>query len=292
MPVEAIHLSALQDSLLQSSAAPLLRKPEHLALARLGAVTIDFPYFDRFALGVARYLMKLPTATSAWGNLFHEQHPVLVTKLLLAQARARRQHAAQREAGERLLAFALGYASHIAVDRNMHPMVNRLAKLRAARLSDDWQRQHTEVEKFQSVLFHEQRNGFDFMGRSELRHHIAVEGRALHRDTDLREGYLAALHGAFGKAPERALVQRWAGGYTQYTWLVSSVFGKTLVPDRVKHEVRGEVYEGSDIQFTSAYSEAVAFSRRALDAALSLAEDPRYEASFDELLPDGPIDGS
>src|SRR5688572_28362928 len=104
-----------------------LETTELRACARLRAVSIDFPYFDRFAVGVLRYLFKRPTASSRWGNLFHEQRPVGVCKSLLVRARALRSNQRTRQAGERLLAFALGYLSHVAVDRCMHPLVNRLA---------------------------------------------------------------------------------------------------------------------------------------------------------------------
>jgi hypothetical protein len=289
VPAEAIHLSAFQDSLARSQAAHVATSRELFALGRLGAVAIDLPYFDNFPISVARYLLRMTTATSAWGNLFHERLPVQVGKQLLASVRALRERASTRAAAERLLAFALGYASHIAVDRSMHPMVNRLARARAERLSDHPLRQHTEVEKFQSVLFHEQRNGFDFMGRRELTDHISVEGSLLHRDQELGDAYLAALSGALGTAPARALVARWARGYGQYTRLVSSPLGKTMVPEKVKREVRAEVYEGA-LSFTQEYARAVEFSTRAIDVAFAFAERAIAESAFDQALPEGSID--
>lgn len=291
MPVEAIHLSALLDSLQAFPGRKL--DDQQRNLARLGAVAIDFPYFDRFVVGVVRYLLKQPTAMSSWGNLFHEQRPVGVCKVLLRKARSLREQVSTRAAGERVLAFALGYVSHVAVDRSLHPMVNRLAALRAARLNDSASRQHTEVEKFQSVLFHEQRLGFDFMGRKELREHIAVAPHVLHRDDDLRTAYLTALSEAIGEAPARSLLARWAGGYSQYTALVSSPLGKTLVPERVKHEVRAEVFEGPAISFAADYAAAVGRSGSAMAVALAFCEGGQgAEAAFDLELPEGPIDGS
>jgi hypothetical protein len=290
VPAEAIHLSVFQDSLARSGASARAAAPELLAAARLGAVAIDLPYFDKFPVSVARYLLRMTTATSAWGNLFHENFPVRVTKRLLEAARRLRAQAETRAAGERVLSFALGYASHIAVDRYMHPMVNRLARRRAERLSDHWLRQHTEVEKFQSILFHEERNGFDFMGRRELAQHIAVEGALLQRDPQLGAAYLSALQDALGKAPPPALLARWTRGYAQYTRLVSSPLGKTMMPEKVKREVRDEVYAGS-LRFVEHYAEAVTRSIAAIDLALGYADNSVSEAAFDEGLPEGSIDG-
>jgi hypothetical protein len=62
------------------------------------------------------------------------------------------------------------------------------------------------------------------------------------------------------------------------------------MPDKVKHEVRDEVYEG-EVRFGDLYSEAVARSQAAIDLALGYAEGGVSEAAFDLALPEGTIDG-
>src|SRR5688572_26807297 len=112
MPAEAVHLSALLDSLPGSPAEALLRR--HGREARLGAILVDLPYFDRFALGVLRYLLRRPVAGSTWGASFHLRRPVGLGKALLRRAASLRAAAPTREDGDRLLALALGYFSHLA----------------------------------------------------------------------------------------------------------------------------------------------------------------------------------
>jgi hypothetical protein len=290
VPVEAIHLSAFQDSLVQSRAREALAGDELHAIGRLGAIVIDFPYFDRFPVGVMRHFLKLPTAVSDWGEALHHGRPVLVAKSMLACARVLRAEPSTRAQGARVLALALGFVSHLAVDASLHPLVNRLARARAQRLNDYPLRQHSEVEKFQSVLFHEARLGFDFMGRRELREYITVPAHAVHQDAALRDAFCAGLRDAIGRAPAPALLRRWAGGYTQYVWLVSSPAGKTLVPERVKREVREEVFSGAWGSFEAAYALAVESSREAMERALDLAQDSTREAAFEAATPVGAID--
>lgn len=294
MPVEAIHLSAFADSVAQSRARPLLTAhPSLFSLGRLGALVLDLPYFERFPLGVMRHLLKRPTAVSRWGDALHFGTPVGILHRLLDQVRAlSRGQAAEsiRFDAQRLLALALGVASHLAVDASMHPLVNRLAKERAARLADDPLRQHSEVEKFQSVLFHEQRNGFDFMGSPALRQHIDVPTASLHSDALLRESFLSALQATVGERPSAATLRDWCRGYAQFTWLLSSPLGKTLVPERAKVEVRQELFAGPD--FLGAYRQAVSASRRALDTTIDLAFNDASELAQSQAhLPTGPIDG-
>jgi Zinc dependent phospholipase C len=290
VPVEAIHLSAFLDSLAQSRARDALGADELRAIGRLGALVIDFPYFDRFPIGVLRHFLKLPTAVSDWGEALHHGRPVLVAKSMLEQARALRASEATGAEGARVLALALGFASHLAVDAALHPLVNRLARARAARLHDHPLRQHTEVEKFHSVLFHEARLGFDFMGRRELRDHIEVPAHALHRDAALRTAFSAGIATALERTPSPSLLRRWASGYVQYVWLVSSPAGKTLMPERVKHEVREEVFSGAWGSFDQAYAHAVERSRATIDAAFDFALDAAHETAFDALAPPGAID--
>jgi hypothetical protein len=290
VPVEAIHLSAFLDSLGQSRAREALADDQLRAIGRLGALVIDFPYFDRFPIGVLRHFLKLPTAVSAWGEALHHGRPVLVAKSMLERARTLRASDATAAEGARVLALALGFVSHLAVDAALHPLVNRLARARAARLNDHPLRQHSEVEKFHSVLFHEARLGFDFMGRRELREYIAVPAHSVHHDPALRAAFRTGLATALKRTPSTALLRRWANGYVQYVWLLSSPAGKTLVPERVKQEVREEVFSGAWGSFDQAYALAVERSRAAIDGAFDFAQDAAHEATFDAVAPPGAID--
>lgn len=287
MPVEAIHISAFVDSLLASSAPATLRSGELLGLGRLGCLVIDLPYFERFPLGVLRYLLHRPTAQSAWGEQLHMGNPVSAAESMLERA---------RELGSaRLSALALGFVSHLAVDRSLHPLVNRLARERALRLGGDPAHHHTEVEKYHSVLFHQDRMGFDFMGERALRVHIEVEAEAVHQDPVLHEALERGFSCVAGAPPGRAAWERWARGYRQYVWLVSSPAGKRLAPADARRRERPALYQGVWGNFADAYAIAVGRSREVIDAALAWLHAPAGEAAsareaFGRALPPGPID--
>ncbi len=287
MPVEAIHLSAFVDSLSASRAPAVLRAGQLLALGRVGSLVIDFPYFERFPLGVLRYLLHRPTAQSIWGDQLHKGNPVAAAESMLERARQTRSL--------RVQALALGFVSHLAVDRSLHPLVNRMARDRARRLGGDPAHHHTEVEKYHSVLFHEERNGFDFMGEPALRAHIEVDAEAVHRDEDLFEALGDGFEATTGRRPARTEVARWSRGYRQYVWLVSSPAGKRLAPPHMKQQERRALYRGAWGAFGEAYGRAVARSRDCIDAALGwvsapAAEVTRARAAFTQTLPAGPID--
>src|SRR5262249_12246285 len=151
----------LEDSLRQSERAvrAIADDPARRAAARLGAVFVDLPYFDRFAWAVLRYALHLPPQASRFGDLFHHRAPIALGRAFGEAAVCLSQQRETADSGALLFALAVGYISHAAVDTSMHPMVNRVAKERAAAQRDDPNRQHQEVEKFQSILFHERRFG-------------------------------------------------------------------------------------------------------------------------------------
>src|SRR5262249_9753174 len=152
-------------------------------------------------------------------------------------------------------ALSLGYFSHLAVDTAIHPLVNRLARNRARRLNDRPERQHTEVEKFKSILFHEERLGFDFMGRPELWAYIAVDAAVLLQSPPLFHAVLAAVKDTLGRTLTLPFLQRCLRGYGQYAWLISSPVGKTILPAAAKEAVRAESYD--ECRFPAHFTQAV-----------------------------------
>ncbi|MFM2418106.1 MAG: hypothetical protein RL385_2829 [Pseudomonadota bacterium] len=287
MPVEAIHISTFQDSFARLRLPAVLRHDRMRDLGRMGSLVIDFPYFDRYPVGVARYLLKLPTAVSHWGGALHHGDPSLMARAILDHAKAHLRTSSER--GAKVLAVGLGFVSHLAVDATMHPFVNRLARARAARLGDSPLRQHSEIEKFQSVLFHEARNGFDFMGTKALGAHIQVPTAAAYRDDAIFEALCDGLTRAVGEAPSRPLLARWARGYAQHAWFIATPAGKLLVPESMKPRVREELFEGPWGTFQAIYDASVDASEAAMDAALAFVERDD-EAALLAAVPQGPID--
>lgn len=293
MPAEAVHLSALEDTLAGATGAlhRRTREPALREAARLGAVFVDLPYFAGFSLVVLRYLLKRPQAHSPWGDLYHQRAPMALGRALgeAGVRLARERHS--RTEGEALAALALGYYSHAAIDTALHPLVNRLADDRAATLGDAPSRQHHEVEKYQSLLFHHERLGFDFLGTTTLRAHITIDARLLTRGPTaaLVQGCIMA---ALGEAPGIASLASWAGGYRDYALLISSPAGTLIAPPAAQEREREQVYEAVD--FPGRYQQALQRSRAWVAALCDYLEDGRFDAgaraTLTRLVPEGTLD--
>ncbi|MBI4509352.1 MAG: hypothetical protein HY698_06925 [Deltaproteobacteria bacterium] len=290
MPAEAIHISAYLDSVgpaahgVPGRLRSFLADPAKERAARLGAVLVDLPYFNRFPLAVARYFVNLPQAKSTWGAIFHRQAPALVGRSLLTLARDEGALRGSPE-GELLLALALGYHSHVALDTQVHPLVNALARPRAAALGRPEMSEHHDVEKYQSIFFHEDRFGREFMGTSDLTRYISIDSALLMRLAPLIN---RALRVSLAREPKRAEWRRWARGYGQYGWTLGSALGRAFAPAEAKIEWRPRVYTAVD--FPRHMEAATQRSRGYLDAAWSYVIGDADEAALGQVVLEGCID--
>jgi len=280
VPAEAIHLSALADTRAGADGAIARLLTVHDREARLGAVLIDLPYFERFPVELVRYVARRPPRASAWGDRLHRAAPARVGLELLRMARASRR--------DSWIALALGYLSHVAVDGALHPLVNRLARARAATRGSTDGAEHREVEKFQSILFHERRFGRDLMGSEPLVRYIDVGAGELLADEELRRALDGVLRAATGESPREGRWRAWAAGYRQYTRVLGSPLGKLPAPPAAKARERAALYE--DVAFEREYAGAVERSRRYVAAGLSALESGALDERFFGAVPEGSID--
>jgi hypothetical protein len=258
MPAEGIHLTALREAM----ASPALAAPARRRLvrrddaARFGALMPDLPYFHRYVVEVIRYVARVPAQPSPWGAAIHDGGAVALLDSLLDIAR--------RERNDDLSAIALGVASHCAIDRALHPLVNALARAYPVGRSHD--SSHREVEKFQSVCFHEQYLGRDTMGTAAITGYLTIQlANALDASLVrlLREAWSAAL----GAAPSSRELTGFVRGYRAHARLLGTPLGKRIAPPAAKDAARPRYLRGPWGTFESLLESAITSSITVLDAA-------------------------
>ncbi|MBA3393900.1 MAG: zinc dependent phospholipase C family protein [Deltaproteobacteria bacterium] len=286
MPAEGIHLTALREA---ASSARLdahvrQRLHRHADAARLGAILVDLPYFHRFTGEVLRYVAGIPARPSHWGAALHDGGAVALLGALIDGAR--------REHDDTLAAIALGLASHCAIDRSLHPLINALAREHRAGKNHD--ASHREVEKFQSICFHESYMGRDMMGTSEITSYLAIR---LTEELPERVVVLVleAWRRALGTAPEPAEFAGYARGYRTHVRLLGSPLGKRLASRAAKDEAKPRYLHGGWGTFAAQLEHAVAASVTVLEAVgAALDASPTdvhaARAALASRLPRGTID--
>lgn len=286
VPAEGIHLTALREALAAPRLAAGVRRRalRHEDAARLGALLVDLPYFDRYAQEVVRYALRIPARPSPWGARLHEGGAIALLDGVLRVARRRRDPVAG--------AVALGLASHLAIDRALHPLVNALARLHP---HGDHGSSHREVEKFQSICFHEEYLGQDLMGRRGIARYLTLHLAGELDDAALARPILEAFAHAFGDALAPRELARLGKGYVAHCRLLGSPIGRRIAPPAEKERARPLFVHGPWGTFAGHLAAAVDASLVVLDAAGAVldADDHDAEAAFAALarvLPPGTID--
>lgn len=288
MPAEGIHLTSLREAATsaQLDASARVFVVRHDDAARLGALLVDLSYFDRFAGEVIRYVARRPPRPSPWGARLHQGGAVELLDAMLEVARQDREGTTA--------AIALGLASHLAIDRALHPLVNALARRHRGGIDHDTS--HREVEKFQSICFHEQYMGRDLMGTDPLRHLLAVQRIERLGDREVARPVLAAFARAFGAAAlTPAELARWGRGYRSHVWLLGTPLARRIAPPAAKDAARPLYLHGAWGEFASHLAAAIAESIRVINAAAAVldASDrdlPAARAALSRVLPPGTID--
>jgi hypothetical protein len=286
MPAEGIHLTALREAMASPALAPSVRRRlvRRDDAARFGALVPDLPYFHRYVIEVIRYIARVPAQPSPWGAAIHDGGAVALLGSLLTIAR--------RERDDELAAIALGLASHCAMDRALHPLINALARAHPVGRSHD--ASHREVEKFQSICFHEQYLGRDTMGTPAITGFLTIHlmgGVDARLNRLLREAWADAL----GAAPGARELNGFVRGYRAHARLLGTRLGKRVAPAAAKEAARPRYLHGPWGTFEALLEAAVVTSIGVLEAAgavldASSADVDGARRALARTLPPGTID--
>ncbi len=268
VPAEGIHQTSLREASASQRLAPAARRclVRYDDAGRLGAILLDLPYFDRYVEEVIRYVARLRPLPSRWGDAVHHVAAVPIVFSMLARSR--------RERSPELAAVALGLASHAAIDRQLHPLINALARRHADGLTHA--AAHREVEKFQSICFHESYFGEDRMGTPGIVRLVQVPARAAFRRPVVADAVEAAFRETLDAPPSGSELARMGRGYEQHAALIGSPVGLAVAPPSAKERARPKFLFGAWGAFDAVLAGAIERSVDVLERAWAV-----FEASTD-----------
>jgi len=283
MPAEAIHLTSLREGLACAPLPTAVRRSLARAepTARLGALFPDLPYFAAFGRELARYVVGLPPRPSPWGARTHDD-PVPVLCAFVARANRRRGEDADVSV-EDARAFAVGLASHLAIDRAMHPLVNWLADRDVRERGGLHAAAHREVEKFHSICFHEAYLGDDMMGTRTLRGYLFVAGIDRLARSPVAEMARRAFADVHDGAPSARELSAWGRSYVHYTHVLASPLGARVAPPAAKEAARPRYQRGEWGTFEGELDRAITRSGAVLGRVAELVEGHGRDQTADEV---------
>lgn len=261
MPAEGIHITALREAIASEAFPPAARActTRHEGAARLGAVALDLPYFDRYLAEVARYALGLRPRPSPFGHVVHERAAVGIALSVLERARGARS--------DRLAALGLGLVSHASMDRQLHPLVNALARRHHDGRSHD--AAHREVEKFQSIAFHDAYFGTRILGSRVVVRLVTVPVRELLAEREVGSALARAFSEACGMAMDASLLARMGRGYERHALLLGSPLGARIASEADMERAEPRFLRGAWGVFEDVLASAIGGSVAALDRAWS-----------------------
>jgi len=294
MPVEAVHLSVFSDSLSQASRfVKDATAGAGRSAARVGTMFVDFPYFERFGLAALRFALGRPQPVSHFGDLLHHNRPIALGRMLGEAGVTLSRAIATREAGQTLLALAMGYICHAAADTVMHPKVNRLAGQLAQKTGRQSSQEHHFIEAVHSLTFHAERFGMPLLGTAKLRAYITIDARFLGQRNLAACVVSDTLRSLHGETPSQAEFASYTSGYLLYCALLGNpLFGPRVCSEQDRLAAKADLYDAFD--FPNVYAEAVARSRAYMDALGNYLSDGVFDDSAQKTLaatiPEGSID--
>lgn len=225
MPGATLHLTHIE--LLAEE--PALSDPVRAAIAaqithaRLGSVFVDLPFYTNIVTMMVGYALEMPAENCPFAHKMHRYRPDMFAWHVLC--------CCAEEGGEltrdQRLALLAGFFSHVALDLEVHPLVNWCARRDLILRGGNESHHHRLTEKYHSLFFHKDLLGSDVVGRSELFtqrarivDHPATVRRNVHApvvrwSTEMLAGF---FHGA---APSMREFAGWVRAFRHFSLAIS-----------------------------------------------------------------------
>jgi hypothetical protein len=273
MPGATLHLTHVEMLARDASIPELIRAAmeEEINYARFGSVLVDFPFYTNIWTMMLGYWLELPAEKCPFAQQMHRYHPDLFSWHFLVESR---REGALSEAQR--LALLGGFFSHVALDLELHPLVNWCARRDVILRGGVESHQHRLAEKYQSLFFHREVLGADIVGEPRLftRRTQVVDYASFFRtrvDHPLVRWCTDTLAGFFHEAaPSRRQFAAWIRSFRHFAFMISLPFAKENSNRLGNPENRALYYDCAEFSFMDffwrGYERSVQLLRLAHDA--------------------------
>jgi hypothetical protein len=259
MPAATLHITHAE--LLSHDAGlaePLrLAMERELTCTRLGSVLVDLPFYTNIVKMMLGYWLEMPAENCPFAQKMHRYHPDLFTWHFLKEARkeAPLSH-------ESRLAVVAGFLSHLALDLEIHPLVNWCARRDVILCGGNESHHHRLTEKYQSLFFHCELQGHDIIGTrrvftetTRIVDHAAFfrvnpEPPVVRWCTDLLAGFFHE------SAPSMRQFARWIRAFRHFGFMVSLPWARQNSEKLGNPANRERYFENAEFSFMEHYERA------------------------------------
>jgi hypothetical protein len=280
------HAERLADT--STGLPPALRAAmqREIIYTRLGATFVDLPFYTNIWTMMLGYYLEHPAEPCPFAQRMHRDRPDLFTWHVLQVCR--RESSALSEAQR--LAFLGGFLSHVALDLELHPLVNWCARRDVILHGGVESHQHRLAEKYQSLFFHREVLGADILGvprlfteQTQIVEHTAFFNLVTDRPVIRWSADLLAEF-CRGEAPGPRDLASWIRAFRHFALSISLPIAKENSNRLGNAENRALYYDNADFRFMDHYRRAHARSVELLELAHAIWRSgdlsPESKASF------------
>ena len=296
MPGATLHLTHAEILSQEPALYTPLREAmqQELVYSRLGSVFHDLGFYTNIVKMMLGYWLEMPAETCPFAQKLHRFQPDAFAWHLVC--------AAQQDGlltREQRLAFVGGFFSHVALDLELHPLVNWISRREVLLRGGHESHHHRLAEKYHSLFFHRDLQGRDALGqarfffdRSRIVEHppffrVAIDQPIIRWATEMLAGF---FHEG---APSQREFCGWVRAFRHFGFVVSLPWVKGN-SDRLGNDVNREhFYENDEFRFLDFWERGYGRSVRLLnlayesvsagDASAAAGEAFRREAAITDL---------
>ena len=221
---------------------------------RLGSIFPDLPFYTNIVPMTLGYWLERPAEVVPIASRMHSDSPDRFSwHLLETLARGEAPGAREMNASQRLALMA-GYFSHVALDLEIHGLVNWCARRDTLRYGGHESHHHRLTEKYHSLFFHIDHDGHDCLGRRSF---FSERSKVLDQPAFVRlqrehpaARFTSHVLGFYREhQPSVERVASWLRTFRHFTFLVSIPAAKRN-GDRLGHAGnRYRYYDNEDFSF-------------------------------------------
>jgi hypothetical protein len=280
MPSASLHLTHVEllaeASQLNGIFQEALR--QELTYARLGAVFHDLPFYTNIVTMTLGYWLEMPAEYCPFAQKMHRYHPDQFAWHFLKAA-------ALREGGlsrNQRLALLGGFLAHIALDLELHPLVNWCARRDSMLQGGHESHHHRLTEKYHSLFFHRELSGHDIIGTPSF---FTQKTKIFDRPPFFRlnlavpavQWSAETLSGFYQEAaPSMRQFASWVRSFRHFALLVSSPMAKRNSGRLGNDENRRWYYEDDEFSFRKFWERGFQRSIELLNLAGSVIEQASW----------------
>lgn len=283
MPGASLHLTHAELMAGDVRLHPLFQEAmaQELLYMRMGAILPDLPFYHNIITLILGYWLELPAEQCPFAVQIHRHHPDLFAWHFIRSARQVEGDLTENQRR----ALLAGFLCHVALDIELHPLVNWCARRDQARYGGVETHHHRLTEKYHSLFIHRRLVGDDVLGKRQFftertqiidvpaAWHVSARHPAVTWSCDMFAGFYQQ------NPPSPRQFAHWIRSFRHFALAVSLPIAGRNSQQLGNEENYRRYFENQDFSFMEFWERAYERTVSLLNLAAAALEEDSWDAS-------------